>query len=161
MSEERISVLIGVLSSPRGMERERARIQIVELGPPAVDPLLEALRCSREKHTVWELTKALSDIGSPEAAPGLVSSLSHKESDIRWIAAQGLIRLGRVGLRQVLSALESDEGVSRFREGAHHVLHDLASDFPEVVHLVLSSLKSPAADDTVPLAAREALRKLC
>ena len=79
---------------------------------------------------------------------------------IRWLAAGGLVRLGRTGLRQMLLALEGDTGVSRFRDGVQHVLHDLAKDFEEAVSPVLHALKSPAADDTVPLAAREALRKL-
>jgi len=50
-------------------------------------------------------TKALGEIADPRAAPALVVTLEDEGFDIRWLAAEGLIALGPVGLAPLLEAL--------------------------------------------------------
>jgi len=52
-----------------------------------------------------EAVKALGEIADPRAAPALVVTLEDEGFDIRWLAAEGLIALGPVGLAPRLEAL--------------------------------------------------------
>ena len=53
----------------------------------------------------WEAARALGEIADPRAAPALVVTLEDEGFDIRWLAAEGLIALGPVGLAPLLEAL--------------------------------------------------------
>lgn len=74
----------------------------------------------------WEAAKTLGEIGDPEAAPALVESLEDEEFDVRWLAAIGLIGMNIKGLKPLLQALRKKGDSVLLREGAHHVIHDLA-----------------------------------
>ena len=62
--------LIKQLRKQDGLVRQQARIELVRIGEPAVGPLIEALE-HRTGYTHWETAKALSQIGSPQAAQAL------------------------------------------------------------------------------------------
>ena len=47
----------------------------------------------------WEAAKALGKIGDPKAALALVGALEDPRSGIRWLAAEGLMAIGREALR--------------------------------------------------------------
>jgi hypothetical protein len=119
-----IEKLIADLSSSDREERENARLALVSIGHPAVMPLVKQLR-SPEKWTRWEAAKTLAEMRDPSAAPILVDSLTNSDPNIRWLAAEGLIALGRMSLAPLLSTLTQYSGSILLAEGAHHVLHDL------------------------------------
>jgi len=155
-----VRALIAALHSSDGMERTEARRLLVRIGRPAVYALIAGLS-SPSKRMRWEAAKALAEIGDPIAAPALVIALEDNEADIRWLAAEGLIALGRSGLAALLGALMgSDTSVWR-REGAHHVLHDLArGELHDQLAPVLAALESVHPDSQVPQAALVALSSL-
>ena len=74
----------------------------------------------------WEAAKSLSDIADPAAAPALVQALEDPETGVRWLAAEGLIRMRSACLQPLLHALTERADSVWLRDGAHHVLHDLA-----------------------------------
>ncbi len=155
-----IEKLAAELGSEKGTTRQSARNMLVSRGKEAIEALTNALSSS-DKHTVWEATKALRDIEEPEGAPGLTLSLGHRESDVRWLAAEGLVRLKRVGLEALLRALETHGDFANFRQGAHHVLHDFASgELAEIVKPVLTALDDIAPEVEAPVAAAKALKQL-
>ena len=97
----------------------------MKTGNRAVPQLIEALKHSQ--HWVrWEATKALGEIGDPKAAPALIEALEDEEFDVRWLAAIGLIGMNIKGLKPLLQALMKKGDSTLLREGAHHVIHDLA-----------------------------------
>jgi HEAT repeat protein len=104
MTQPDISVLVEQLSDRRGRIREGAREALVDLGGPAV-PLLLPLAASPSKKLRWEVAKTLGSIADPRAIPALVERLADRESDIRWLAAVGLIRMGPDSIPPVLRAL--------------------------------------------------------
>ena len=81
--------------------------------------------------------------------------------DVRWLAAEGLIHIGVDAIVPLLHALiERPESVW-LREGAHHVLHDLASsDLRAVLMPVLKALEDVDATVVVPLAAETCLEEM-
>jgi len=157
--------LIKQLRKQDGLVRQQARIELVRIGEPAVGPLIEALE-HRTGYTHWEAAKALSQIGSPQAAQALVEALEDDEFSVRWLAAEGLIAIGEDSLKPLLTALVNNSQSSLLREGAHHVLHDLVyqlglkQPLREQVESVLAALNDIEPALEVPLVAERVLHKL-
>lgn len=159
-SKSTIETFIHTLSSHDDVARVKARHSLVTIGKAAVPSLINALD---DKHYLmrWEAAKALGEIGYPEAAPALVKALEDEEFDVRWLAAEGLIKMNINGLEPLLLALEHQGDSVLLREGAHHVVHDLAKGgLRKYLAPVLTALESVAQGEQVPWAARQALETL-
>lgn len=157
-----INSLIADLDSEDGLVRVRARRSLVAIGGPAVRSLVKAL-ASRKQWVRWEAAKAMGQIGDPAAAQALVWALEDDMFDVRWLAAEGLIAIGREALVPLLRALVERSDSEWLREGAHHVFHDLArgrSDLKGVLQLVLAALEDVEPSLEVPVAAETAVKKL-
>ena len=157
-----IDSLIANLASKNGMVRVRARRSLVANGEPAVRPLVEAL-ASRKQWVRWEVAKALGQIGSPASAEALVRALEDAMFDVRWLAAEGLIVIGREALVPLLHALVERSDSVWLLEGAHHVFHDLSRgrpDLKDVLQPVLAALEDIEPSLEVPVAAEAVLNKL-
>ena len=172
VDEPTIETLIKTLSSHKDKARESARHTLVAMGKAAVPSLIEALQ-SKNTLMKWEAAKALGEIGDPETAPVLVKALEDDEFDVRWLAAEGLIKMNIRGLKPLLEALEHRGDSAFLREGAHHVFHDLAKGgLRKSLVPVLAALEALEPGDAalwaarhelaveVPLAARKALKML-
>jgi len=155
-----VNSLVADLASNDGLLRVKARRSLVAIGGQAAGPLVEALTASNQ-WVRWEAAKALGQIGDPAAAQALVGALEDKMFDVRWLAAEGLIIIGRDSLSPLLQALLENSDSVWLREGAHHVLHDLAQQgFADILQPVLVALEDIDASVEVPLAAKTALRNL-
>ena len=157
-----IDKLVMDLASGDGMVRVRARENLVDLGSPAVGPLVELLEDSRNR-VRWEAARALEAIADPAAAGALVTVLGDPVFDVRWLAAKGLIAIGRDSALPLLRGLIAGSGSKLFREGAHHVIHDLLrrdEELGEVLGPVLVSLEDAEASVEAPLAAETAINGL-
>jgi HEAT repeat protein len=160
MSQQDIEMLISELSCDDIIRCQTARRSLVSMGHKAVPALSEALKSSQ--HWVrWEAAKALSQIGDPESTNTLVRSLTDKEFDVRWIAAEGLIFIGEKAVVPLLKALATNPKSTWLREGAHHVLHDMdKGEWTEALLPVMSALEDGVPVLTVPLAAEKALDEI-
>jgi HEAT repeat protein len=157
---ESTSSAIADLARDDTLVRVHARDWLVGIGGPAVPALIEAL-ADPNRQVRWDAAKALSQIADPAAAPALVRALRDRGFGIRWLAAEGLIALGSKGLVPLLRALIQHSDSVWLRQGAHHVLHDLAKrDLKDVLQPVLAALEGIEPSLTVPLAARAALEAL-
>ncbi len=155
-----IQSLILALSSRDDTVRVHSRESLVRTGNRAVPQLIEALE--HPQHWIrWEAAKALGEIGDPKAAPALIEALEDEEFDVRWLAAIGLIGMNIKGLKPLLQALIKKGDSTLLREGAHHVIHDLAKG---ALRKYLVSLKAALEDIEpaveVPQAAYHALDML-
>jgi HEAT repeat protein len=152
--------LIADLTSDDGVIRVKARRELVSCGDEAVELLIKAL-ADPNQWVRWEAAKALGQIGSPEATQALVEALEDRMFDVRWLAAQGLITIGPEAVIPVLKALIERADSTWMREGAHHVLHDLAQgELKEVLRPVLAALEDVDSPVEVPLVAQAALNAL-
>jgi HEAT repeat protein len=162
ITQASVDSLIATLSSPDGLTRQKARIDLVRMGEPAVDALAAVLQ-SAPGAAHWEAAKALGQIASPRAAPALVDALEDDQFSVRWLAAEALVALGGQGLVPLLRALAGRPTSGLLREGAHHVLHDLIAKryllepLEVAVKPVLATLDGSEPAVTVPLAAERAL----
>jgi HEAT repeat protein len=152
--------LIADLTSDDGVVRVKARRTLVSTGDKAVEPLIEAL-ASPNQWVRWEAAKALGQIGNSAATNALVKALEDKMFDVRWLSAQALINIGPGVITPLLKALIERADSTWMREGAHHVLHDLArGGLQEVLQPVLAALEDVDSPVEVPFAAKTVLSTL-
>jgi HEAT repeat protein len=155
-----ISALISDLGSKDGIVRVRARKSLVAIGKPAIGLLVEAL-ASKKELVRWEAAKAIGQIDDPTATQALVKALEDDMFDVRWLAAEALIIIGQEALVPLLQALSRHSDSLWLREGAHHVVHDLADGkITEVLRPVLTALEDIEPSVEAPLAANTALKAL-
>ena len=155
-----IASLVADLSSKDWVVRQRARKFLVSIGGPAVPTLVEVLGASNDS-VRWEAAKTLRSICDPAAAAALVEALEDEEFGVSWLAADGLIAMGREGLAPLLEALKQRPDSVRLRRSAHHILRSLRRIGLEgLVSPVLTALDDIEPTVEVPWAAETALAKL-
>ncbi len=120
-----IEGMVVQLGSKDGVTRERARHALVEMGPRPVELLLQALK-HRKRRVRFEAAMCLRDIADRRAIEGFVEALGDRVFEVRWVAAEGLIVLGRPSVPAVLHALMERSDSIWLREGCHHVLSHFA-----------------------------------
>jgi HEAT repeat protein len=154
--------LIIKLGGDDGMERQKARKALVAKGKNSIDFLMELL--SHPKHIYrWEAVKTLEEISDPLSIPLFIEALEDDKSDVRWIAAKGLIKLGVLSVKPLLKILMEKSDSVFILAGAHHVFFDLneigllPADFP--VDKLLSALKNPEWVESVKPLAYKLLHK--
>jgi len=158
---KKIESLIATFSNKEGWKRKRARLALVDIGKPAVPYLIKAMK-HHKAEVRWEAVKTLGAIRDSRSGPDMVSALTDKNFEIRWLAAEGLIALKLGAIKPLLKALIKTPESWELRQGAHHVLHAL-----ERTHLLnkscinlLNNLRGLDQEISVPLAANAALRSL-
>ena len=153
-----IQLALAKLASRDVLARDRARHTLVRAGSVALGPLMAALP-NAEGVTRWEIVKALGEIRDVAAAEVLIETLDETRFDVRWLAAEGLIRLGEGGIAPLLRSLENAAWDNVWlREGAHHILRSqLGGPLGTIIAPVVVALEGPEPGVTVPLAAFHAL----
>jgi|ERR1017187_2202052 HEAT repeat protein len=161
--DSQIYQLMIKLVSDNGLEREKAREAIVAKGIDMVDFLMELL--IHPKHIYrWEAVKTLKEIGDPIAIPLFIRALEDNRNDVRWIASEGLIKLGKISVKPLLKVLIKRSDSVFILAGAHHIFYDLnendmlPKEFP--VDKLLSALKNPTWGESIKLICIELLNNL-
>jgi HEAT repeat protein len=157
----RITALISKISCGDAEEcREDARTQLLAIGSPAVPELLEALRAEKGAARV-EIAKLLGQLAEPSTAGALVELLSDDDFDVRWEAIEGLSAIGYDGLEPLVSAIIRNPGSIKLRNGAHHVLHHIASEgYYTLLKPLMMALEGAIPNVEVPAAARKIQNEL-
>ncbi len=158
-----IQQLLKTLGSKNGIEREKAREKLVAKGKDMLDFLMELL--NHPKHIYrWEALKTMVEIGDPISIPLFIQALEDDESDVRWIAAEGLIKLGFQSIKPLLKTLIEKSDFIFVLAGTHHVFYELkkTEKLPEgfPIDNFLSALKSPGWKGSVKPMAYEILNNL-
>jgi len=166
--------LLAQLEDRDGVTRERARRSLVTLGGPAVEPLIQALK-HRRSRVRYEAAMCLRDISDRRATDGLVEALADRTFEVRWVAAEALISLGRPVVPVVLHALMEHADSSWLRDGCRHVLSHFAGldlraayhmehhpawvdfDLRDALTPVVKALEQPGAASRAPVVAVRAL----
>ena len=129
MNDTSLTDLIEQLSDHDGMTRERARHALVLAGAPAV-PLLLRLLEEGDKGQRWEAAESLAAIADVSSVSALIGLLRDRESDLRWIAGKGLVKIGPQCLDAVLRELIDTPDSKNLRQSVHHILHELVRTRP-------------------------------
>ncbi len=124
VQEKNIGALVQLLFSNDSIKRQEARRELVKIGKPAIN-FLVGLQYLSQKQVSWEAIKTLSEMAHPDCIPILINALENEDTNIRWLAAEGLIKVGRPSLMPVLEVLEERADSKLLRESVHHVLKGL------------------------------------
>lgn len=122
--KSKILQLIDNLCSENGVERQNARKKLVIMGYEVLDYLSDMLSSPKHIHR-WEALKVMEEIGDPVSIPVFLEFLEDEKSDLRWIAAQGLIRIGQKAIGPLLNLVEKKYDSTFVLDGAHHFFYDL------------------------------------
>lgn len=112
------------LFSKNYLLRKKARQELIEIGEPSLDVLIE-LANSKDETVRWEAMVIIVQIGSKAVLDVLLNALEDTEFSIRWLAAEGLINLGKYAIIPLLQELLAKPKSTFVRRGAHHVLKEL------------------------------------
>lgn len=109
----------------------------------AILPVMHALTDSRFAVIRREAVKIIKHMGDLTSIPVAIKLLDDVDGDVRWIAAEALIHIGRASIRPLLKAIFDDEDAYYLREGAHHVLarlirHNDPEELTELKHILLN-----------------------
>jgi HEAT repeat protein len=119
-----IEELIKIFYSKDGIQRKKARYDLVKIGKPAIKYLSSLLNEPKE-YVRWEAIKTLSQISNSESIPILIKALENDDFDVRWMAAEGLIDIGKESIKPLLKSLIGNSNSIFLLEGVHHVLKEL------------------------------------
>lgn len=106
-----------------------------------------------------ELSGIIHTLADRRSIPALINLLDDSENDIRWIAAEGLIKIGRRSIIPLLRSIR-DGQISCF--GAYHVLQSLlTNDEKSAMRHLLHSLDNnfPEMAELAPIQASIALKR--
>jgi HEAT repeat protein len=110
----------------------------------SVVPLLHEILCSengQSRHVRIATVKVLKYIADKRSIPILIYLLDDSETGIRWIAAEGLINIGRSSILPLLRSIRDRKNPAFLYRGAHHVLNGLLyADEKEKLKPLLLSL---------------------
>ncbi len=123
-TEKEIRELMEILGDEDGKKRQNAREKLVAIGENALVHIKDLL--NHPKHIYrWEAMKVIKEIGVPEAIPVFLEALDDEKSDIRWIAAEGLIKTGKYSVRPLLKHVSRNYDSVFVLNGAHHIIYEL------------------------------------
>ena len=124
-------------------------------------PVMHKLMTSEYRVIRKEAIKIVRGIANKSSIPYAIRMLEDPESDIRWIAAEALIKIGRISIKPVLKALVLKGESYYLRQGAHHVLRALIKkeDAKELKQLIKVIRHGTDIPDTIPVKASLALEK--
>ncbi|HEX5051248.1 MAG TPA: STAS/SEC14 domain-containing protein [Planctomycetota bacterium] len=156
---EPIAALLRKMDLRDGIEREKARHELVAMGSAATAHLLRAAQGGQLQLRL-ESTRALAVIADPATAEAL-AALFDDASEIGWAAADGLQKMGVVGAKAVLQQIVHNPRSLGVRVSAHHALRGMQGpELREAVAPVIAALTDSAPVDQAPVAALAALGKL-
>jgi HEAT repeat protein len=153
--DEHLERLIDGLGSKDGMARTRARETLVLVGDSAA-PRLRALLAGADKRLRWEAIKTLAAIVDTGSLDEFLGLLDDPDSDLRWLAATGLTKLGPRSARPVLHAL-TEPSLARGRlEMSRRILGELSADNKVLAEILSPLMQVIVGNDPAVINARAA-----
>ena len=151
----------GSLNTKNSGKKLAARSTLVRMGKTII-PQLHRLLGSENGLFRSEAAKIVELIADRRSIPLLIKLLDDKEFEIRWIAAEGLIKIGRRSILPLLKSVRDGESSFFLNKGAHHVLLSLLDENEKnkLMSLLLSLDDSQELGETAPVEASKALKTI-
>jgi hypothetical protein len=122
-----LSLIKASLDTKNVNKKLSSRKTLVKMGRKILPQMYKLLK-SGDVSLRMEAAKIIELIGDTTSIPVLIELLEDKEFDIRWIAAEGLIKTGRRSIRPILKSVRDGKNSILLNEGAHHVLISLLTE---------------------------------
>jgi HEAT repeat protein len=148
------SMLITTLRTGERIARVNAARAMADYGPDAAGYLMEALKSDEplvmaaaaealqaiggaavsavlpltgdnDQQRQWYAYKVLSTTADASALPTLIAGIESSNSGVRWLAAEGLVKVGRSALRPLLQRLNGEKLSVWLRNGTVHALNKI------------------------------------
>ena len=149
------------LDSNNSVGKLAARNKLVRMGKTII-PQLHKLLDSENGLLRSETAKIVELIADRRSIPLLIILLDDKEFEIGWIAAEGLIKIGRSAILPLLKSIRDGKSSLIFNRGAHHVLLSLLKEDEKnkLTTLLLSLDNSQELGETAPVEASKAIKTI-
>ena len=151
----------GSLDTKNSSKKLTARSTLVGMGKTIV-PQLNRLLDSENGLLRMEVAKVVELIADRRSIPFLINLLDDKEFEIRWIAAEGLIKIGRRSILPLLKSIRDGKSTFILNKGAHHVLRSLLNENEKnkLTALLLSLDDAQELGETAPVEASKAIKTI-
>ena len=151
----------GSLDTKNAGKKLAARSTLVRMGKTIV-PQLHRLLGSENGLLRSEAAKIVELIADRRSIPLLIKLLDDEEFEIRWIAAEGLIKIGRRSILPLLQSIRDGKGSFFSNKGAHHVLLGLLNENEKdkLKPLLLSLDNFQGLGEIAPTEASKALKTI-
>src|SRR5664279_198074 len=155
------SLINELLDSKNSENKLAARSKLVSMGKSIV-PQLHRLLDSENGLLRMEIAKVVELIADRKSIPFLINLLDDKEFEIRWIAAEGLIKIGRRSILPLLKSIRDGKSTFILNKGAHHVLLSLLKEEEknQLTALLLSLDDAKELGETAPVEASKAIKTM-
>jgi HEAT repeat protein len=149
----------GLTDDKNFKKKHNARKTLVKMGKK-ITPQMHELLNSGNTQLRLEVAKIIQIIADKRSIPVLIDLLADSEFDIRWIAAEGLIRVGRHSITPLLKAIRDGKSSLVLDKRAHQVLNSLLyeDEREKLLSLLLSLDDFHALGETAPVEAARALK---
>jgi HEAT repeat protein len=154
------SLILELLDKKNFSLKIDARNTLVSMGKKILPQLHKVLSADNDDLRK-EVVKIVELIADPKSISILITLLDDSEFDIRWIAAEGLIRIGRRSIVPLLKSIRDGKCSYFTDKRAHHVLGNLLteSEKNDLETLLLSLDDYLKAREIAPTEAAKALEK--
>ncbi|MCB2207251.1 MAG: HEAT repeat domain-containing protein [Bacteroidetes bacterium] len=161
-SEDVLVKLYGLVDVKNYKLHTEIRDEFVNEGTTIL-PIMHKLLHSEDLIIRKSAIKVVESIADNSSIPEMIRMLEDRESEIRWIAGETLINIGRSCIKPLLKALVEGGSSYYLQQGARHVLVELVSqknDSKELKQLVTLLKSEIILPDKVPVDAAQALKKI-
>jgi len=142
------ALLAGLASPAKAVARRSAEALAARvLSDPKITLMLRAALSHPDARMRWGAAYALGMIDGAlgaDAIPALVEAIGSRDGDIRWAAAELIIRIGREHpnlMRDALAAIGDDAGIEAGKM-ALYCLRDLGASGPDVMARAVAAARS-------------------
>jgi hypothetical protein len=155
------SLIKGSLDTKNSGKKLSARNTLVKMGKTII-PKMHKLLASENTLLRRETAKIVELIADRRSIPVLIRLLDDKEFEIRWIAAEGLIKIGRKSIRPLLKSVRDGKSSLFQNKGAHQVLESLLyeTEKKKLTLLLLVLENYHELGETAPMEASKALKSI-
>jgi len=145
--ERAIPVLLSFLDQPE--TAETAAQALIDFGPLAIPPILDALQNAQEDEVVALLLRVINSVGSTESTAAVLPFLDHENPMIRRLAIETLGELMHPAPMDYLLAKLDDSDVGA-QQAAVNAVSALVGAFPETKAGVLGKIRRLLQSKSVP-----------
>lgn len=119
--EDLAKLIYGSLDTKDLSKKFTSRETLVNKGKTII-PQIHKLLVSENDSLRMEAAKITELIGDRRSIPELLRMLDDSVFDIRWIASEGLINIGRQSICPLIKSVRDGRSSFFFNKGAHHIL---------------------------------------
>ncbi len=153
------SPIMDLLQDKNYRKRVTARKKLVSMGKMVL-PEMVFLLASKNNSLRKEAAKVIELIADKKSIPVFIKLLDDTDSSVRWIGAEGLIRIGRDSIIPLLKFIRDKKSSYFQKQGAHHVFTSLfdTKEKNELKQLLNSLAGHHELSETSVLEASKALK---